>query len=145
MWRICVVQVAAKEVTIKKQAGEERAHRVAGLAEQAGRRFRLAELVRGWSTWLTTYREYTDELNRVKMLRQVKQRFTKPELADPFLLWKAEWEQLCRKHGKTYRKTAEEELDDESTMRRQAQAEVCTLTTKLAEAELSFVQARIYF
>jgi hypothetical protein len=76
------------------------------------------------------------------MLRYVRQRLMKPELADPFILWKEWWEGLCRA-AKGQPRTAEDLLSEEMGLRRALQDEKGALHGRLEEAQQALHLAKV--
>ena len=89
-------EVAEKEAALGAQEQAERAKRVELLSMQASRRFAHAGLARGWQTWLSMWRSVAEGKAKVRMMQQVRMRFAKPELADPFIIWKDFWEERVK-------------------------------------------------
>ena len=127
-------ELERREQALVAQGRVEKAERVSILTEQAARRFKLAGLVRGWTTWLAQHREYSHKMAQAKMLQQVRQRLMKPGLADPFILWKQWWEHIVASKVVPI-KTADELLLEEAGLRRCLQEENGTLAEQLGACQ----------
>ena len=135
-------ELEAKERALAEREHAEKAERVTIISDQASHRFKFGGLVRGWTTWVTKHREYQDKAAKAKMLRYVRQRLMKPELADPFILWKEWWEGLCRA-AKGQPRTTEDLLSEEMGLRRALQDEKGALHGQLEEAQQALHLAKV--
>ena len=135
-------ELEAKERALAEREHAEKAERVTIISDQASRRFKFGGMVRGWTTWVAKHREYQDKAAKAKMLRYVRQRLMKPELADPFILWKEWWEGMCRA-AKGQPRTAEDLLSEEMGLRRALQDEKGALHGQLEEAQQALHLAKV--
>ena len=135
-------ELEAKERALAEREHAEKAERVTIISDQASRRFKFGGMVRGWTTWVAKHREYQDKAAKAKMLRYVRQRLMKPELADPFILWKEWWEGMCRA-AKGQPRSAEDLLSEEMGLRRALQDEKGALHGQLEEAQQALHLAKV--
>ena len=92
-----VAEKREREELLERQMEEERQGRIRALAESAAFRVQHAGLLRGWTTWVTQYRDARDEARRRKVMREVRARLHKPALAAPFFVWREFWEAMVER------------------------------------------------